>query len=90
MSISLVLARMPDGDECKVYLSQRQPYELQHQCGGSYIGDGWIITAAHCLVEIKGFDNPGDMIAGPSGEMVMGRQTDRSGGRHWPYRRLGA
>ncbi|MEO5629777.1 MAG: serine protease, partial [Thermomonas sp.] len=31
-------------------------YELAHKCGGAWIGDGWIATAAHCVDNIPGFD----------------------------------
>ena len=37
---------LEDGDECKNYLEEREDFELAHKCGGSYIGDGWIVTAA--------------------------------------------
>lgn len=49
-------ATLAHDDPCKIHLAERTPWELAHKCGGSWIGDGWIATAAHCLDNIPGFN----------------------------------
>ena len=66
--------KLPDGHPDKIYIAKRDDYELSHRCGGSYIGDGWILTAAHCLNVPKGSNFMTDR------RVRMGTQNLKAGG----------
>ena len=71
--------KLERGNKAKIYLDERKGYQLTHRCGGSYIGNGWIVTAAHCVVLVPAKGQTEDAVL-TNRLIKLGTQDLRAGG----------
>lgn len=75
--------KLERGNKAKIYLDERKGYQLTHRCGGSYIGNGWIVTAAHCVVLVPSKGQAEDAVL-TNRLIKLGTQDLRVGGTTYP------